>query len=118
MVDLLLDHHPELTLDGGASQLLTSAVALGHHAIVHTLISRGFSAHGGDALMLAVEKEDLQTLRQLLGDGTDVNMDLGNGDTPLLAACRLDKPLAVAILMQVGRPTFTLFYDLIGLGRA
>lgn len=118
MVDLLLDHQPEVTLGGGASELLTQAVALGHHAIVHTLISRGFSAHGGEALMLAVEKEDLQTLRQLLGGGANANTDVGGGDTALLAACRLDKPLAVAILMQVGRPTCNPVFYLIGLDRA
>ncbi len=45
---------------------------------------------------------NLETIRQLIKDGADVNQDLGSGNTPLMKAINLNKPELIATLLENG----------------
>lgn len=102
VVDLLLGHQADLRLAHRSGSLVSLATSRGYHAILRLLLANGAKPNDPGAFYMAVDHEDLVALRMLLSSGADANIKVRDGETALLLACRLGRPLAATLLLQVG----------------
>jgi len=89
-------------------QALLTAASRGDEAAVKAALAAGAAIdardnHGQSALLFAVQRDDRDLARYLIGKGADINAEAANHDTPWLLAGALGRTELLAAMLDTGK---------------